>query len=882
MNPTPSFSLNSNNYISRYELIELSEAGLREKEYRFVRVICLSWLAAYPGDLFISYLLGRALLAENKIAMAKDIFNRLLKSDPEFSEVQKMLSLLGDTLGMAHAIYAIPLPDSKNPSGKDVPEWYQHLEAGQKALESSQPAEAEQFAQKAQVANATTPLPAIFHINIARSTHDFHLAQTLADVYHTRWPDCIQFTLFLAEARLKNGDEASAVALIHQCAAKDAAGQVAERIWGNDQPYKRLWPVRMEIPFGHPIPSSVASIMGWNQLGSGLVESEISADPSVSMPNPASPKKEDQSIPVPPPSIVDKPLEEIEAVPTHKSDRAFPGGEAAISIESIKSIQDEFDRLAKKLKKPAISRSDGRFPIFVVLSSRRGMIAQFGVQTADILDETMKELVTVLGKKSGWGSLLFYPDDPTCMATLGLKPILSNDPWKIKLSLADLDKALAKYGEMISVLLIIGGPEVVPFHRLPNPIEDNDPEINSDNPYATTDENYYVPEWIVGRLPGESGPDAGLLIKSLRQMIDIHAAAYNLNKFSWPAIIRRFRLFRQSLFGPHRTCFGYTARIWEKSSQEVYNTMGKSPSLVTCPPTEANNLARKRQWPAQMAYFNLHGIPDSVEWYGQKNINDKTNTPDYPVAFNPGNVTSDYRVPRIIFSEACYGASIEGKSCDTSMALKFLSSGTQVFIGSTCTSYGTVTSPLIAADFLAQYFWNYLRKGDTAGNAFVKAKVFLSREMSKRQGYLDGEDQKTLLSFVLYGDPLAVMTDVSASPKSFLRPRIHPGVMISKDVSNLPIEQLSSETMAQVKKIVARYLPNLAGADISISKQNVAENPVYAKSKKRSSKGNVEHEKSNRIIILNKQVNDHQHLHSHFARLTLEPDGTIVKFSSSH
>jgi predicted Zn-dependent protease len=124
MNPTPSFSLNPNNRIARFELIELAEAGFRENENRFVRIICLSWLAAYPGDLYVSYLLGQALLAENKLAMARDIFNRLIKSDPEFAEVQKILSRLGDPVGMAHSIYDIPVPDSRYKSEKSVPEWY--------------------------------------------------------------------------------------------------------------------------------------------------------------------------------------------------------------------------------------------------------------------------------------------------------------------------------------------------------------------------------------------------------------------------------------------------------------------------------------------------------------------------------------------------------------------------------------------------------------------------------------------------------------------------------------------------------------------------------------------------------------------------------------
>ena len=61
--------------------------------------------------------------------------------------------------------------------------------------------------------------------------------------------------------------------------------------------------------------------------------------------------------------------------------------------------------------------------------------------------------------------------------------------------------------------MIIGGDEIVPFHSLPNPTDDSDREVLSDNPYASTDTNYFIPEWPVGRLPGEKGMDAGLLLE---------------------------------------------------------------------------------------------------------------------------------------------------------------------------------------------------------------------------------------------------------------------------------------------------------------------------------------------------------------------------------
>jgi hypothetical protein len=101
----------------------------------------------------------------------------------------------------------------------------------------------------------------------------------------------------------------------------------------------------------------------------------------------------------------------------------------------------------------------------------------------------------VRGRRIGfqnWGALLYLADDPDISAALGLKPARHNDPWSLKLAISDLDNALAKRGERIGALIIIGGHEVVPFHHLPNPVEDVDHYVPSDNPYGTRDENYFV------------------------------------------------------------------------------------------------------------------------------------------------------------------------------------------------------------------------------------------------------------------------------------------------------------------------------------------------------------------------------------------------------
>ena len=216
----------------------------------------------------------------------------------------------------------------------------------------------------------------------------------------------------------------------------------------------------------------------------------------------------------------------------------------------------------------------------------------------------------------------------------------------------------------------------------------------------------------------------------------------------------------------------------------VYRPIGEPKTLKVSPPLCNNTPAASPLPQAKLGYFNLHGLVDAVEWYGQSDPEEDSSkatskdvveelmaesATDYPVAVRPQDIQGSGSSPDIVFSEACYGSHILGRQVDEALSLKFLQAGCQAVAGSTCTSYGSVTTPLIAADFLGQAFWNYLRQGCPAGEALRRAKISLAREMHQRQGYLDGEDQKTLISFVLYGDPLALPSGVKVQSKSILR-----------------------------------------------------------------------------------------------------------------
>jgi hypothetical protein len=303
--------------------------------------------------------------------------------------------------------------------------------------------------------------------------------------------------------------------------------------------------------------------------------------------------------------------------------------------------------------------------------------------------------------------------------------------------------------------------------------------------------------------------------------------------------------------------------------------------MLVSPPAGTGSVHKSGLLPANLTYFNLHGLPDTAEWYGQKDLDSDQDDPDYPVALSIKDISTNGQAPRLVFSEACYGAHIDDKEESKSLALHFLANGTLAMVGSTCISYGSVSTPLIGADLFGQVFWKQIHTGQTVGEAFLQAKISLVQEMNQRQGYLDGEDQKTLISFVLYGDPLVTLNEKGSKQKSLIRPREYPTVKTINDHSaqEIETEKVSIDLVAQTKKIVQQYLPAYQDAEIQYSQYNpstlIATNPYADSSVVTKVKKSMVGRQTK--IVLNKSVKVARHNHQHYARITLDDHGRMVK-----
>ena len=176
----------------------------------------------------------------------------------------------------------------------------------------------------------------------------------------------------------------------------------------------------------------------------------------------------------------------------------------------------------------------------------------------------------------------------------------------------------------------------------------------------------------------------------------------------------------------------------------MYRTVGRPEDLKVSPPVTSEDFDNAWLKEKTYLYFNVHGSKASANWYGQDGG-------AYPVAMQPRNILT---AAGIVASEACYGAYIIEKSQDDAICLRLLAQKAVLgFCGSTTIAYGPAAPPSGEADLLVKYFFEYLEKGLTMGESFRNAKMDFARKALRRGGFLDDDDQKTLLQFVLYGDP---------------------------------------------------------------------------------------------------------------------------------
>lgn len=356
----------------------------------------------------------------------------------------------------------------------------------------------------------------------------------------------------------------------------------------------------------------------------------------------------------------------------------------------------------------------------LALAPRRRLATLYGPEAPAVL--AALDAALAARAAAGLASRAYDPEEGA--PDLGVAPA-PLEPGAVAAQLRALEGALAARGETLASLWIVGGPRALPFGSLPNPLPDSDGPILTDLVYGLGDEAAPVARWPVGRTPDAEPPAPGLLASLLRRVAEAHAAGP-------PAP------------GP---VVALSAARWAAVSRAVLVAAGEAGAAhLLVPPGRpvAGDIEG-----ARVLYCNLHGVRGDAAWLGQPS-RDSELVP----ALSPSDVAgADLRGVAVV-SQACYGARLHAVDGEPPLALALLAAGAPAVVAAHGLTYGAPDPPPSDSDLLAQGLIAALRRpGATAGAALLAAQSALLRAGLLERGQLDPDDLKTLLGFVLYGDP---------------------------------------------------------------------------------------------------------------------------------
>lgn len=854
------------------------------------RSLATDWLTIWPGDTEVSCLLAKAEYDDGQPESALARLKKIWITDPEYVPAYELaVSVLVhlQQFNLLHTVNACAAALKSSPLPENSPAWGENLGRAYALLQKKELAAARAAIEDVLALGPSLPLPTWIAARIYAQSKPPEVLESLLLQAQDRWPECVPIRLLMGQQKMRSGETTLGVELIHRAAAEDPTGSAAGAVFGDENPYSSLWPSSLEAPLSSAVPAAVSAVLGENLLpdsvheGNGCEQAASTIGPVPAPKNKTAPQHEHIPNTHGPrmPEIDEKDLPKPE--PWEAFQGPNSGDEHISGQDALENIKAEFEQLAQRLRMDRTGHDeDGRSPSYIILSSRTRLLQAFGQEDLTRIEKAVVNLALMVRRRPSWTAHTIYVDDPKSMGEFKLSPVDPGNPWQIKLRLVELDEQLRARGEMIGALLIVGGGDIIPFHQLPNPTPDDDDVVYSDNPYAATDENYYAPEWPVGRFPSARADE---------MLQTIHSAAeYHRNPLPGGSMFDRItgwlaRVFNRVL-GTGNDALGYSADIWRKAAMDVFRVIGSPRSLKTSPPVQSGPYPPEGRGGIRFSYFNLHGLEDSPEWFGQRDPFSSEAADEFPVAIRPSDILNSGAAPEIVFTEACYGANTVGKTSDSAISLRFLASGSRAVIGSTKISYGSVTTPLIAADLLTKLFWTNSRQQIPVGEALRQAKLKLAAEMHERQGFLDGEDQKTLTSFVLYGDPLYTAASASPSEKSFLRSRKRPEeikVMATPKSAVLQESDFDPNILSRVKTIMTGYLPGMSDAECTIhsptfSRVGQSDGPGSAAAKVVPGQNG-----SHYILTFSKDIHTEYRTHAKFARVTVDGTGRVMKLAVS-
>ncbi|MBR6088358.1 MAG: tetratricopeptide repeat protein, partial [Anaerolineaceae bacterium] len=218
--------------INRTQIITLSNAAYQLEQFGESKKILVAWLHKYPNDLWIRYRLAIILYKLGEFEKAIRLSEMIVAEDPEFYEVWGLLAVLYPDLSNDRKLaeYRARKLQSDDEKGK---------KKGFKAL-FGKTREAKQ--DDIVVENDEFDiLTAVNNAKLLLNDDDRVSSCRILSIYHKRWQQTIQFRLIFGHILNQMQRDDEGMGIIQSAVDADITGQVGERIWPQDNPYKNLW-----------------------------------------------------------------------------------------------------------------------------------------------------------------------------------------------------------------------------------------------------------------------------------------------------------------------------------------------------------------------------------------------------------------------------------------------------------------------------------------------------------------------------------------------------------------------------------------------------------------------------------------------------------------
>ncbi|MGD2253623.1 MAG: bacterial transcriptional activator domain-containing protein, partial [Anaerolineales bacterium] len=227
--------------MERCDLLILILASKTSGRLSFARAVAADWLATWPGDLQVQYMLAELELQVGLNKAAIERLQEVVVIDPGHEQAYKLLAMALDSssdhsLASVYAACAQALRGVQSPSDR-TPSWAAPLGRAIRALNKGDAATAIQAALDAANADLDLPLPSLTCLQAYLAAENRQAALEIAQTAHEKWPESIPFRLLIAQDMLLQGDTNRGVLALHQVAADDPLGWIARRILGADHPY---------------------------------------------------------------------------------------------------------------------------------------------------------------------------------------------------------------------------------------------------------------------------------------------------------------------------------------------------------------------------------------------------------------------------------------------------------------------------------------------------------------------------------------------------------------------------------------------------------------------------------------------------------------------